>query len=202
MLAEAFDWIIATTRALGYPGIFIAMAIESTVVPLPSEFVLIPAGVLVSRGEMDASLATLAGGLGSLLGASINYFVSMTLGRTVVERICRYFLVRPDKLESTYQFFARHGAISTFVGRLIPGVRHLISIPAGLSRMNFPLFALYTTAGAALWSAVLVALGWWVGENQDLWQPMLHKATLWLIGGVGILVALYVWRQRRQKAAD
>ena len=88
------------------------------------------------------------------------------------------------------------------MGRLIPGVRHLISIPAGLARMNFPLFALYTTLGAGLWSAVLVGVGYWVGANEDLWRPMLQKATLWLFGGVGVLIALYVWRHRRQRTAD
>jgi membrane protein DedA with SNARE-associated domain len=202
MVAEGFNWIIATARAWGYPGIVIAMAIESTIIPLPSEFVLIPAGWLVAKGEMSAWAAVLAGAVGSLIGASINYVVSMTLGRAVVERICGYFLIKPEKLEDTYRFFARHGAFSTFVGRLIPGVRHLISIPAGLSRMNFPLFALYTTLGAALWSAVLVGLGYWAGANEDLWRPMLHRATLWLFGGVGVLIVLYVWRQRRQRTAD
>lgn len=202
MLARIVEWVVATVHEWGYGGIVVMMAVESTIVPFPSEVALIPAGYLASQGKMDPVLATLAGALGSLIGASLNYAVSMTLGRAVVERICRAFLVKPEKLDATYRFFARHGAISTFVGRLIPGVRHLISIPAGLARMNFPLFAFYTTAGAGLWSAVLVGVGWWVGANQDLWQPMLHKATLWLFGGIGILVALYVWRQRRRGTAD
>ena len=202
MLAGIVEWIVQTVHEWGYGGIVVMMAVESTIVPFPSEVALIPAGYLASQGKMDPVLATLAGAAGSLLGASINYLVSMTLGRAIVERLCGYFLVKPEKLDATYRFFARHGAISTFVGRLIPGVRHLISIPAGLARMNFALFALYTAAGAALWSAVLVAVGWWVGANQDLWQPMLHKATLWLFVGVGILVAFYVWRQRRQGTAE
>lgn len=202
MLARIVEWIVATVHEWGYGGIVVMMAVESTVVPFPSEVALIPAGYLAAQGKMDPVLATLAGAVGSLLGASVNYLVSMTLGRAVVERICRYFLVTPEKLDGTYRFFARHGAISTFVGRLIPGVRHLISIPAGLSRMNFGLFALYTTVGAGLWSGILVAVGYWVGANQDLWQPMLHKATLWLFGGIGILVAFYVWRQRRHETAD
>ena len=202
MLARIVEWVVATVHEWGYGGIVIMMAVESTIVPFPSEVALIPAGYLAQQGKMDPVLATLAGAVGSLLGASINYFVSMTLGRAIVERICGYFLIKPEKLDTTYRFFARHGSISTFVGRLIPGVRHLISIPAGLARMNFPLFALYTALGAGLWSGVLVGVGYWVGANEDLWRPMLQKATLWMFGGIGILVALYVWRQRRHRAAD
>jgi membrane protein DedA with SNARE-associated domain len=148
VLERIVEWIVQTVHEWGYGGIVIMMAVESTIVPFPSEVALIPAGYLAQQGKMDPVLATLAGAVGSLLGATINYAVSMTLGRPIVERICGYFLIKPEKLEGTYQFFARHGAISTFVGRLIPGVRHLISIPAGLARMNFPLFAPYTTLGA------------------------------------------------------
>ena len=202
MLERIVEWVVATVHQWGYGGIVIMMAVESTIVPFPSEVALIPAGYLAAQGKMDPVLATLAGAFGSLLGASINYFVSMRLGRPIVERICGYFLIKPEKLDGTYRYFARHGEISTFVGRLIPGVRHLISIPAGLARMNFARFALYTTLGAGLWSAVLVGVGYWVGANEDLWRPMLHKVTLWLFGGVGFLIALYVWRQRRQRTAD
>ena len=197
-----FEWVVRTVHQWGYPGIVVLMAIESTILPIPSEGVLIPAGYLASQSKMDPLLATLAGGVGSLLGASINYIVSMTLGRAVVERICGYFLIRPERLESTYRFFARHGEISTFIGRFLPGLRHFISIPAGLARMNYARFALYTTLGASMWSAVLVAIGYWIGENQDLWRPMLQKATLWLFGGMVVLLGIYVWRHRRQQAAD
>lgn len=197
-----FDWVVRTVHEWGYTGIVVLMAIESTIFPIPSEGVLIPAGYLVSQGKMDPTLATLAGAVGSLIGASINYFVSMTVGRAVVERICGYFLIKPERLDATYRYFARHGEISTFIGRLLPGLRHFISIPAGLARMNYARFAAYTTLGAALWSAVLVGVGYWIGENEHLWRPMLQKATLWMFGGVGILVALYVWRHRRQGTAD
>jgi membrane protein DedA with SNARE-associated domain len=199
VIAEAFEWIIATARAWGYPGIFIAMAIESTIIPLPSEFVLIPAGYLVSKGEMSAWLAVLCGAFGSLVGATANYTVSLWLGRPVMERIGRYVFVTAEKLEQAERYFESHGEITTFVGRLIPGIRHLISIPAGVARMNFARFSLYTSIGAGLWSAVLVGVGYWVGASEDLWRPMLHKATLWVFGGVAVLIALYVWWHRRQR---
>ena len=202
MLEGLFHWIIETVHDWGYVGIVVMMAIESTILPFPSEAALIPAGYLAAQGRMDPYLATACGGLGSLIGASLNYVVSLRLGRPIMERVGRYVFVTPEKLDAAERYFARHGEITTFVGRLIPGIRHLISIPAGVARMNFARFALYTTLGATLWSAVLVAIGYWVGANQDLWQPMLHKVTFWLFGGIAVLVGLYVWRQRRQQAAD
>ncbi|HTO55960.1 MAG TPA: DedA family protein [Myxococcota bacterium] len=202
MLERVFEWIIETVHAWGYPGIVIMMAVESTILPFPSEAALIPAGFLASQGRMDPFMAIACGAIGSLVGATINYFVSMQLGRPIMERIGHYVLVTPDKLDAADRYFAQHGEITTFIGRLIPGIRHLISIPAGVARMNYPRFALYTTLGAAMWSTVLVGVGYWAGQNEDLWRPMLHKATLWLIGGIVVLVAVYVWRQRRQQASD
>ncbi|MFI5316484.1 MAG: DedA family protein [Myxococcota bacterium] len=202
MLAGIFDWIVATVHAWGYAGIMIMMAVESTILPFPSEAALIPAGYLAAQGKMDPFLATICGAFGSLIGATMNYTVSMWLGRPIMERIGGYVLVTPDKLDAADRYFARHGEITTFVGRLIPGIRHLISIPAGVARMNFARFAFYTSFGAALWSAVLVGVGYWVGANESLWRPMLQKATLWLLGGIVVLIGVYVWRQRRQREAD
>jgi membrane protein DedA with SNARE-associated domain len=202
MLDTVFQWIIATVHEWGYGGIVIMMAVESTILPFPSEAALIPAGYLAAQHRMDPVLATVSGGLGSLLGASLNYLVSMWFGRPLMERIGRYVFVTPEKLDAADRYFAKHGEITTFIGRLIPGIRHLISIPAGVARMSFWRFAFYTTLGATLWSAVLVGVGYWVGANEDLWRPMLQKATLWLFGGMVVLIAIYVWRHRRQQAAD
>ncbi|HXZ84709.1 MAG TPA: DedA family protein [Myxococcota bacterium] len=200
MLEGIFDWIIATVDHWGYAGIVIMMAVESTILPFPSEAALIPAGYLASQSKMDPVLAAICGALGSLVGATLNYTVSMWLGRPVMERIGRYVGVTHERLDAADRYFATHGEITTFVGRLIPGIRHLISIPAGVAQMNFPRFALYTTLGAGMWATVLVTLGYLAGQSEALWRPMLHKATLWLFGGVCILVAVYVWRHRRRKA--
>ena len=202
MLERVIDWIVHTVDQWGYTGLVIMMAVESTILPFPSELALIPAGYLAAQGKMDPVFATLSGAVGSLLGASINYFVSLYFGRPVLERIGAYVRVTPDKFDAADRYFARHGEITTFIGRLIPGIRHFISIPAGVARMNYARFALYTTLGAGLWSSVLVGIGYWVGNNEALWRPMLHKATLWLFGGMVVLVAIYVWRHRRQQAAD
>ena len=200
LLTQAFDWIVATVEHWGYAGIVIMMAVESTILPFPSEAALIPAGYLAAQGKMNAGIAIFCGMFGSLLGASVNYGVSLWLGRPIMERIGRYVFVSAEKLDAADRYFARHGEITTFIGRLIPGIRHLISIPAGISRMNLPRFALYTSLGAGVWSAVLVAVGYWVGVNEDLWRPLLQKATLWLFGGIAVLIVGYVWYQRRNGA--
>jgi len=202
VLVRIFDWVIATVHEWGYGGIVVMMAVESTILPFPSEAALIPAGYLAAQGKMDPFAATFCGALGSLIGASLNYGVWMWLGRPIMERIGRYVFVTSEKLDAADRYFAKHGEITTFIGRLIPGIRHLISIPAGVARMNFARFAFYTTLGAGLWSAVLVGIGYWVGQNEQLWRPMLQKATLWLFGGMIVLIAIYVWRHRRPQAAD
>jgi membrane protein DedA with SNARE-associated domain len=200
VLTQAVNWIVATVHEWGYGGIVVMMAVESTIVPFPSELALIPAGYLAAQGKMDPFLATFSGMFGSLLGASLNYGVSLWLGRPIMERIGSYVFVTAEKLDAADRYFARHGEITTFVGRLIPGIRHLISIPAGIARMNLARFAFYTSLGAALWSAVLVGVGYWVGANEELWRPMLSKAILWLFGGIVVLLVGYIWYQRRRDA--
>ena len=198
MLHEFIDWVLATVNGWGYTGIFILMALESTVLPIPSELVVIPAGYLAYQGKMSAGLIFLAATLGSLAGAFVNYAFALWVGRPFLERYGRYLFVRPALLHKTDAFFARHGAISTFTGRLVPGIRHLISLPAGLTRMNPLAFALYTLLGAGLWSAVLIAMGWFIGGNETLIQENLPLVTTTVLGFVGLtLTGYYLW-QRRQ----
>ncbi len=199
LMTQAIDWVLATVHDWGYLGIAVMMTIESSFIPFPSEVAMIPAGYLAAQGKMDPVLATLAGLLGSLIGALVNYALALYLGRPIVVRIAGWFFVGPEKIESADRFFARHGEITTFVGRLIPVIRQLISLPAGFARMNLPRFVFYTGLGAGLWCTILVAVGFWVGANEDLWRPLLQKATLWLLGGVAVLLVGYVWYQRRRE---
>ena len=147
MIGHFIHWLIATISALGYPGIVLLMAIESSVLPLPSELIMPPAGYLAARGEMNAVLAILAGTAGSVLGALINYFLAATVGEPVLRRSSRYgkyVLMSPAALDRSEAFFKRHGEISTLLGRLLPVIRHLISIPAGLCRMPLSHFIAFT----------------------------------------------------------
>jgi membrane protein DedA with SNARE-associated domain len=166
--------------------------------PIPSELVVIPAGYLAYQGDMNAGLIFLASTLGSLTGAFVNYAFALWMGRPFLERYGRYFFVRPSLLHKTDAFFARHGAISTFTGRLVPGIRHLISLPAGLTRMSPLTFSLYTCLGAGIWSAVLIGMGWFIGGNEALIQENLHVVTGVALVFVALTIAVYSLLQRRR----
>lgn len=193
-------WLLDTIGAMGYPGIFLLMAMESSVIPVPSELVMPPAGYLAFQGSMNLPLAILCGTAGSLAGAYVNYFVSHRLGRPLVLKYGRYVLIPPDKFERVERFFLQHGEISTFIGRLLPVVRHLISIPAGLSGMNHLKFSFYTLAGAGIWCSILAGIGYVIGENQRLIMEYSHKALAWVVLSSICLVAVYVRRHRRRQA--
>ena len=197
MLHDFINWILATVHDWGYTGIFILMALESTVLPVPSELVLIPAGYLAHQGQMNFWLIILASTVGSLVGASINYAFALWVGRPFLERWGRYFFVRPELLHKTDVFFAKHGAVSTFTGRLIPGIRHLISLPAGLTRMNPARFAWYTCLGAGLWSVILTVFGYFLGGNEALIRDNQLLITIGVLIFVALIIGGYVWWQRR-----
>jgi membrane protein DedA with SNARE-associated domain len=190
-------WLVDTIGTLGYSGIFLLMAMESSIVPVPSELVMPPAGYLAQQGQMHIGLAILAGTVGSLVGAYVNYFASQYLGRPLLYRYGKYVLVGPEKLQRMEVFFQRHGEISTFIGRLLPVIRHLISIPAGLSGMNHLRFTLYTLAGAGIWCTILAWIGYIIGENQQLIMQYSHQALLWVVIASSALIVVYIGWQRR-----
>jgi membrane protein DedA with SNARE-associated domain len=183
---------------MGYPGIFLLMAMESSVIPVPSELVMPPAGYLAFQGNMNLGLAIVCGALGSLAGAYANYLVSHYLGRPLIMKYGKYVLIPPEKFEKVEQFFLQHGEISTFLGRLVPVVRHLISIPAGLSGMGRLRFSFYTLAGAGIWCCILTCIGYFIGENQQLIVQYSHKALAWIILFSITLITVYVRRHRRR----
>lgn len=191
--------LVTTIKAWGYPGIVLLMAMESSIIPVPSELVMPPAGYLAYQGKMNMTVAILCGTVGSLIGAYANYFVSHYLGRPLILKYGKYVLIPPDKFERVEQFFLKHGEISTFIGRLLPVVRHLISIPAGLSGMNHLKFSLYTLAGAGIWCTILAWIGYAIGENQDLIMQYSHKALAWVLLFSALLIAGYIWLHRRKQ---
>jgi len=197
MVHTLIKWLLDTIGAMGYPGILLLMAMESSIIPVPSELVMPPAGYLAFQGKMNIGLAILCGTVGSLIGAYANYFVSHYLGRPLIIKYGKYVLIPPDKFEKVEQFFLKHGEISTFIGRLLPVIRHLISIPAGLAGMNHLKFSLYTLLGAGIWCTVLTLIGYFIGENEKLIMQYSHKAVVWVLLFSAVLIALYVWRQRR-----
>jgi len=197
MLHEIVNWIVDTVGSLGYIGIFIMMFLESSFFPFPSEVVMIPAGYLASKGEMSLSLAIAVGILGSLAGALFNYFLAVKFGRVFLLRYGKYLFLKEESLDKLEKFFKNHGEISTFSGRLIPGIRQYISFPAGLAKMDLLKFNLYTALGAGIWVTILALLGYFIGENEELVKEYLHNATLGVIAFIGVLIALYIlWKKK------
>ena len=194
------DWLVQSIGAMGYPGIFLLMAMESSVIPIPSELVMPPAGYLAQQGQMSVPLAILCGTAGSLVGAYLNYFAAHYLGRPLILKYGRYVLITEEKFARVETFFLRHGEISTFIGRLLPVVRHLISLPAGLAGMNHLKFSLYTLLGAGLWVSVLTCIGYVIGSNQELIMKYSHHALLAVLLLSSCLVAVYVKLQRKNGA--
>jgi len=186
-----FDW--------GYIGIFLLMAIESSFIPFPSEIVLIPAGYLASKGEMSLVVIMTSALGGSLVGAFVNYYMALLLGRKVLQRYGKYFFISEKTLEKMDNYFDKHGAISTFIGRLIPGVRQLISIPAGLSRMNLTIFSIYTALGAGIWALILTLLGYFIGENQELIDTYLKQITIVVLLLLLLLTSWYAYYKRDKR---
>ena len=197
MIHTLIQWLLDTIGAMGYPGILLLMAMESSIIPVPSELVMPPAGYLAYQGQMNMALVILCGTVGSLVGAYANYFASHYLGRPLILKYGKYVLIPPDKFERVERFFLQHGEISTFIGRLLPVIRHLISIPAGVAGMNHIKFSLYTVLGAGLWCTILTLIGYVIGENQQLIMQYSHKALAWVVLFCALLVGVYIWRQRR-----
>ncbi|GFO69400.1 membrane protein [Geomonas limicola] len=197
----AIDWLVQTIGAMGYPGIFLLMAMESSVIPIPSEVVMPPAGYLAQQGQMNMGLAILCGTLGSLVGAYANYFAARFLGRPLILKYGKYVLITEEKFAKVETFFLKHGEISTFIGRLLPVVRHLISLPAGLAGMNHLKFSLYTLLGAGIWVTVLTFIGYFIGSNQDLIMKYSHHALGVVLVVSALIVIVYVKLQRRNGAA-
>ena len=196
---------------LNYPTIFILMLLESTVVPVPSEFVVTPAAYHAASGSLNVFLIILFATLGADVGASINYFVALYVGRPVVyrfanSRIGHLCLLNQEKVEKSEKYFDDHGVAATLTGRLIPGIRHLISIPAGLARMNYWRFLLYTTIGAGVWHAILAALGWYLhsivpeDELQATIEQYNHYIIIAILAIVAIAVAYMLLRRKKRNS--
>lgn len=204
MLERLIQWLLDTLLRLGYPGIIALMAVESSILPLPSELVMPPAGYWVAKGRLNLWLVLACGTLGSILGALANYWVAQLLGRAFVQRFGRYVLLSERSLERSERFFQVHGEISTLVARLLPVVRHLISIPAGIARMRVGRFTLFTGIGAFAWCAVLTGIGYFLGRHEDVLRNeeirrYVGQAMKVIVPVVVVGVVVYVIRHRRRR---
>ena len=199
------NWISTLLGNLNYGTILLLMLLESTVIPVPSELVVAPAAYHSASGELNIFLVVLFATIGADLGASINYFVALYVGRPVIYKFAnskwgKLCLLNQEKVEKSERYFDNHGVAATLTGRLVPGIRHLISIPAGLARMTYWKFLLYTTIGAGAWHAILAGLGWYlhaiVPEDQlnDKITEYAEYIKIVIIGIVVIAIGYFVIR--------
>ena len=195
-------WLVDFVHQLGYVGIFLMTFVESTFVPIPAEVTMIPAGYLVQQGKMEFIPVLIASITGTVGGAYFNYWLAKKYGRDLFIRYGKYLMMNDAKLAKLENFFAKHGAASTFTGRLIPGVRHYISFPAGLAKMNVKSFLIYTAAGGAIWMTILVCLGYFIGENEALATKYLPLTKLLVLGVLALAVLIYVRRAMRKSKAE
>jgi len=199
ILSTLTDWLVETIGEMGYTGIISLMFLESSFFPFPSEVVMPPAGYLAWEGEMSLPLVLLSGIAGSLLGALFNYWLAVKLGRPFLIKYGKYFFVSEESINKADEFFSRHGHISTFVCRLLPGIRQYISLPAGIARMPMKSFLLFTTLGAGIWVCVLTFAGYLLGEHQDLLKEYLHVITISCIVIALAVTGIYLLIIRRRR---
>lgn len=184
---------------IGYLGIFIGMFLESTCLPVPSEVIMIPVGISVSYGHFNPYLAIAAGVAGNVSGAIFSYYLAAHFGRPILFRIGKYIFVKEKTIINIETYFKEHGEISTFIGRIIPGVRHYISLIAGVARMNFLHFCFFTSAGSLVWISTLTYLGYLIGENKDLIKQYVHMAIIICLVASAVLALVYSFIYKRRK---
>lgn len=196
-------WFLSADALTVYMLVFTFMIVESSFIPFPSEIIVPPAAYLAcTSGEISITIVILLATVGALGGALINYGLSVWIGRPIVyrfadSRLGHACLIDRAKVENAERYFEKHGAVSTFIGRLIPAVRQLISIPAGLSRMNLGKFTLYTSLGAGVWNIILATLGWWLGTivSRDALLESITEYNQYLTYGglaIGVAYVLYI----------
>lgn len=206
MLETFFTFLLNITQNLGYWGVGILMAIESSFIPMPSEIIVPPAAYLASLGKMNIWLIIFFGTAGSVAGAIFNYLLGYYLGRPLVykiadSRLLKFFLINSEKITRAEKYFLKNSASATFIGRLIPVIRQLISIPAGFSKMKFLPFVFYTAVGSLIWVSILALLGYFIGYNQELLHKY-YKEIIIILGIVGflwIISKIYKSKLRKNK---
>ncbi len=199
MFETAVQWLVHFIETLGYPGVFIMSALESTFLPIPSEATLIPAGYLIHQGTWNGPLVFFLATAGTLTGSLANYALAYYCGRFMLVRYGKYMLMDEAKLAYMERYFVKHGPLSIFLGRLVLGVRHFISFPAGLAKMDLKLFSLYTVLGGGLWTAILLVVGYMIGDNKELVTSLLPLLKVGFFVGVAAIVGWHVYKSRKNR---
>jgi len=204
LIQSLSDWYNHALQTGGYPAVALMMAVESSIFPLPSEIVIPPAAHWAHTGQLPLTLwgIVLAGTLGSWLGATAMYWAARLAGRPLVLHFGKYFFISAEKVAGAERWSAHYGAMGIFISRLLPVVRHLIGIPAGIVRMNYWIFSLFTLVGSAIWCSVLCYVGIKAGQDDQLMKLEYKHLTLWLAGAMLVLGGLYYFFVHRHMAAS
>ena len=202
IFGDLVQWLVSVIGHMGYAGIVGLMFLESSFFPFPSEVVVPPAGYLAWKGEMNLFLVIASGIAGSILGGLFNYWLAVRWGRPLLEKYGKYIFISKESLDKAETFFARHGHISTFTGRLLPVIRQYISLPAGLARMPLPQFVFYTALGSGIWVVILALVGYFLGSSRELIHAQMRKISFLLIAACAVLIAVYIWHYRKGKKKD
>ena len=195
---DFFMKIVELVEYFGYFGIFVMTFVESTFIPIPSEITLVPAGYLIHQGTMNFAIVLVISVFGTVTGSLANYWIAYYFGESLLVNYGKYFFLKKGTLESMKAFFNKHGEISMFSGRLLPGTKHFISFPAGLSKMRLTPFIIYTSLGAIVWVSILLAIGYYVGKNDALVKHYIKNSTYILVAVVAV-VALCYWKYNKYK---
>ena len=198
------DWYAHALQSWGAPAIGLMMVLESTIVPIPSEVIIPPAAHWSHTGQIPLSIASIvvAGAIGSWLGATVMYWASRLAGRPLVMRFGKYFLVPPEKVEKAERWSSHYDAMGVFISRFLPIVRHLIGIPAGIVRINYWKFSIFTLLGSAIWCSVLCYVGIKAGQDEHLMKGEVRSLTIWIGGAALVLGALYYFFVHRHMVKE
>ena len=197
-LMALIEWYRQTLESGGYPLIVLLMAIESSFVPLPSELVIpFAAHYAYTRGNMSLMGVVIAGAVGSWIGATFMYWAARWAGRPLVLRYGKFFFIPPAKVEQAETWSAKFGNFGVFASRFLPVVRHLIGIPAGIVRLNYLTYSVFTFVGSALWCGVLAWVGVKAGQDESLMNGELHRIVIWVLGGLAVLGVIYYFLVHR-----
>jgi membrane protein DedA with SNARE-associated domain len=203
VLASLGHWIQDVIQTFGYPGVFVLIMLESTLIPIPSEIVMPFAGFIASQGEFSLPVILVINSVAAVLGSSVCYWIGVVGGKPFLVRYGKYFLIRQHDIARTEAFFARHGKKTIFIARFVPVIRHVISVPAGIARMPLGGFLLQTFLGATIWGGALIVLGYYLGANWEVVTTTLEHVSLpikvILVLAVVALGIRFVVRRRRER---
>lgn len=199
-ISDVIEWLVHFVHEFGYVGIFIMTFLEGSFLPIPSEITMVPAGYLVHQGKMNFWIVWFAAIMGTICGALVNYYIAAKYGRPFLIRYGKYFMINEEKFNKMERFIKDHGEISMFTGRLLPGIRNLITFPAGVLHMHLKPFCIYSGLGGALWTGVLLGVGYLIGDNEALvkrYMPYIIISVL-ALGVLGLLIYIRIHNSRRR----